>query len=563
MSNASAFKLDALDTRIKELVTYARERGGEDRSLLFRNLIDLFLTGKAPQKQPTRQQLINVIGALIPHVEEESRRTVAELLAHMSSPPLDLAVCLAKDNPSVVGPLLKSQAFDESDIIEIIAHTGRDHHQAIASRNDLSANVWIALARAAPKAAEYKQSASLSLWSEDLGTHNNVEEPQKATVTQLHPEQQTSESIVDYSASWQMTEQPADLKTTQPGDNRINSGHESVAEHSARQAASLRILRTDKDLISERIENANSAALSMATDRDYMGKADPEKDLRDALRPSDKEEYITNTAAEDSWSWRSDRDGIVTAVSEKAGYYLSHADRFVGQTILDVLSLNTKLGHPVSRAFQRRSAIHGAPIIFDTEKETSKHWTLDAKPVFSTGGGTFEGYQGQMTLVASHEKDKYEINSIDMGANTVFLDEQTFQGREAAPRTTITDENIDRTRTPAPTIETKKIQQPSDTFSNITTEALMAETAANAVKDVLAETLSSMLQSTQPKQPDPTSAKEPTSEIAATLQLLEEAISKLAETKSTGSAAPARLQAEIAAACLRSLKEQLDLDKAQ
>ena len=144
MDKVSAFDMNALDNRIKELVAFARERDGEDRTILFRNLVDLFLTDKAPQKSPTRLQLLDVIEALVPHVEADSRRTVADLLANMSKPPLDLALRLCRDRASLVTQLLKNISFDEDDITEPIKRTGREHHQILASREDLSANIWIA-----------------------------------------------------------------------------------------------------------------------------------------------------------------------------------------------------------------------------------------------------------------------------------------------------------------------------------------------------------------------------------------------------------------------------------
>ncbi|MBL4639517.1 MAG: hypothetical protein JKY57_03195 [Kordiimonadaceae bacterium] len=100
MNKVSAFDVNALDNRIKELVAYARERDGEDRTVLFRNLVDLFLTGKAPKKGPTRAQLLDVLEALVPHVDTESRRTVSELIASMSKPPIDLALRLCLDRAS-------------------------------------------------------------------------------------------------------------------------------------------------------------------------------------------------------------------------------------------------------------------------------------------------------------------------------------------------------------------------------------------------------------------------------------------------------------------------------
>ncbi|WP_262694659.1 hypothetical protein [Kordiimonas aquimaris] len=550
MNNTPAFELGAIDTRIKELVNYARERGGEDRSVLFRNLIDLFLTGKAPQKQPTRSQLIDVIEALIPHVEADSRRTVAELLARMSNPPVDLATCLAKDEPEVVGELLKSAAFDETDIIEIISQTGRDHHQAIASRQDLSANVWIALARAVPKANRMEKKSSLSLWSEDLGTQK-ASEKTIATVTELHKKD---------------AENTDEAEKTNIASSNTAIKPERAADAPDRQVASLRILRTDKDLISERIENANSSDIH-DTNLAMSPNLTTEKTKPSASNSAVKDIARLVDISPDTWSWRSDRDGIVLEISPNGAHLFLSTQSPVGENILGMLALSNKIGHPVSRAFQRRSAIHDAPIALEYTSEADRHWTLEAVPLFNPNNGVFEGYDGFLSRVIASEKDSYSFESIQEDAANLFLDDHGNNGLSKTP--VITNENIDRTRTPAPaSLDINTINKTDDTKTSMaaTAEKMMAETAANAVKDVLTETLASMLQSStseqsgaqsrsKPAQADPTSM----SEVKATLHLLEEAIATLANTDTDGGNVTSRLQSEIATACIRSLKEQLDL----
>lgn len=550
MNNTSAFELGAIDTRIKELVNYARERGGEDRSVLFRNLIDLFLTGKAPQKQPTRNQLIDVIEALIPHVEIDSRRTVAELLARMSNPPLDLAICLAKDEADVVGELLKSEAFDETDIIEIISQTGRDHHQAIASRQDLSANVWIALARAAPKANRTEKKSSLALWSEDLGAKKAIENT-TATITELHKK---SAENIDSALQADTAELDASTKT------------EHAVSSSDRQVASLRILRTDKDLISERIENAKASDIH-GTNLTMAPGAKPEETQPSTNNVASSDVTYLVDSSPDTWSWRSDRDGTVLEISPNGSRYFVSTQSPVGANILNMLALSNKIGHPVSRAFQRRSAIHDAPIVLEHTSEYDRYWTLEAVPLFSSNNGIFEGYEGILSRVIASEKDNYNIDSSPEEATSLFLDDHDKSAPADIP--VITNENIDRTVTPAPaSIDTvnKTANETAPTVAN--TEKMMAETAANAVKDVLTETLASMLQSTPGQSSALTqnqstqTGSEPMSEIKATLHLLEEAIATLANTDNDSSNVTSRLQSEIATACIRSLKEQLDLKDA-
>lgn len=598
MGNASAFELDALDTRIRELVAYARERDGEDRTLLFRNLVDLFLTGKAPQKQPTRSQLLDVIEALVPHVEPDGRRTVAELVANMSEPPLDLACRLAKDRPHLVGDLLRSTAFDEDDIIKLIECTGRDHHHVIASRNDLSANVWIALARAAPAAAPFDNQSTLALWRDDLGAIQDFSD--QPTVTPFR----TS------------TEAPAKNMTRAPHDN-IDAGQNGPANAvngqgspfptsnqgaDQRHAAQLRILRTDKDLIADRIIKSDEPMQTRAaTDEEIRGEYP-------AAKPT-TEEISQKETIQGGWVWRSDRDGFVVSVSDGGAHLFGPSVQLVGASILDMLSLNTKLGHPVSRAFQRRSTIHDAPLTLDVDNDRNRFWTLEARPVFSPNGGIFEGYHGLMSPIQPREDFELDFSPSYSSDTPVFIEESRANGTaglardEASERLagndTITDESIDRTRVPAPKTSTPKAPAPKTSAPEASTPVIsasgtrvspsadqsnsraeketdapnsnpLADIAANVVKDLIGESLAQALgnlgTNSASKQPDRDFQRqeppknEPTynaEEVAATLQIMEQALSALVSNGQTVGNSTLRLQTEIATACLKTLKEQM------
>lgn len=591
MGNASAFEMDALDTRIRELVAYARERDGEDRTLLFRNLVDLFLTGKAPRKQPTRDQLLDVIEALIPHVEPDGRRTVAELVAQMSEPPLDLVCRLAKDRPHLVGDLLRSTAFDEADIVELINCTGRDHHHVIASRNDLSANVWIALARAAPVAPPFDNQSTLALWRDDLGAFGQG---------------QSSETVTPFR-------DPANLETTQPavsgGDTTVKTQPTFVAadglSRSSTQAddggktSQLRILRTDKDLIADRIEKAS---LQMQTGADIeldpatteWGSTSGESHNPAIVSPGAEQNPASVQDVGGGWQWCSDRDGLVTAVSPRGQRLFDPNARLIGATILDMLGLNAKLGHPVSRAFQRRSTIHDAPLTLETKDGTNRFWTMEATPVFSSHGGLFEGYQGIMQPVTASAENELPLNAASPASTPLFTEEQAphtngvaepvaRSGNASTASDTLMDENIDRTLTPPPS--SRPAQKPSADKTTKTgpSSDQIKTIATDLIRDMISDSVAKALNpngliatnsdtsaiprsegektgiepdqaKSSPKAPEHT---ERADELAATLHILEQALSTMVISGQTAKNSALRLQTEIATACLKTLKEQI------
>lgn len=557
MGNASAFDLDALDTRIRELVAFARERDGEDRTLLFRNLVDLFLTGKAPKKQPTRGQLLDVIEALIPHVEPDGRRTVADLVANLAKPPLDLAFRLAKDRPHIVGDLLQSTAFDEDDIIELIARTGRDHHHVIASRSDLSANVWIALARAAPAAPPFDNPSTLALWRDDLGGDYGDDTVTPFRTTQNEPVSEAGQASVQ-----------SDQKISAPIEERSAEGQPydqgTIKTVETRHAAELRILRTDKDLIADRIEKAGE---NMQTAPETLKKTPQEttrKSHEETSEPNERNQrsrpIVPLAAGQGKWSWQSDRNGSILNVSDNGAQLYQRSQKLIGNSFLELLGLEDKLGHPISRAFQRRSPIHDAPVALDNDDVKLRFWTLEAIPVFSADTGIFEGYDGIMTPASAQAQPGLDFSD---------------QRPDTAPvRETIIDENIDRTAVPPPelapstrphnqasTVRTSRVTHDHPADAPKTNQPL-ADIASEVLKDLIGDSVTAAIgKNLRERQAELAKTKaegdQSESDLKATFHILEETLANLIEAGKASGNTNVRLQTEIATACFNTLKDQL------
>jgi len=620
VGKVSAFDMNALDSRIRELVAYARERDGEDRTTLFRSLVDMFLTGKAPVKQPTRAQLLDVVEALIPHVEPDSRRTVSEILAGQAKPPMDLVHRLVRDRASLMEDLLKNAPFDEDDIIELIGQTGREHHQILATRTDLSANVWIALARAAPAAPPFEGRSTLALWRDDLGTHPEDADDSAAIDEDLdarHLEEIEPRRVAVGGGS------AAVMTASSTGDSggfaatvtRLRPEGFSATQGLEKKAASLRILRTDEDLIAERMSDRTSAPETRmvgTTDQGADGGSHHLTGTGVSVETASETGALTETAPDTGepkkqrylrdpgpggWAWRSDRDGFITLVSPFAAKIYGGAGRLIGTAMLDMLGLNTKLDHPVSRAFQRRSTIHDAPISLPQLDTQLQHWTLEAAPVFNPTSGIFEGFEGILTPVkpATETKDADTLTY----DQPLFLDEEhdhidapaamparrkpapvpasfadspsvlqsAVENREAALATEQRmAESIVTTDEPA--TEAPK-RNPIADMINSTAAAMVREAVSDALSPLsprqeaaryseaedTGRTTAAAPESSAPESNAEQSAEQ--EEILATLQLLEESLARLAEAGEKGATAQVRLQSEIATACARALRSQL------
>ena len=559
VTKSSALEVGLMDARIQELVSFARDRDGEDRTILFRNLVDLFLTGKAPRKEPTRSQILDVVEAMIPHVEPESRRTVAELVSQLSDPPIDLIRRLVKDLPHLVGDLLLSPALTEEDIVDLIATTGREHHHIIASRTDLSANIWIALARAAPSARKAQAPSSLALWSDALGYSANSD--RESNLVPMHtPSKDVTLAPTQSSQANAITEVFRENEET-PGTD-MKSGE---VDHGARQAASLRILRTDKDLISDRLaDNTQKNAFKYP-----HGHANPaptsttHPSVPEQREMTQQQSVSLPAEPEDGgWCWRSDRDGLIIAVSNMGQNLFARASwqsqapsslqgvSIVGIGMLDLLNLNEKTGHPLARAFQRRSTVHDAPLTIETLEDGHKNWSLEAIPLFNSTSGAFEGYEGLMKPLSHEADDPVFTKEHTTRTNTVLHDDV----RKSSD--TLVDESIDRTVTPPPATRAVTEPKPNPTQVNNSIHEMTTNAVMQAIADALG-TAANPVSSDAPQLPSDSSATAAGGEddLDATLNLLEQSLSQILETSKN--AGGARLQAEIAAACLRTLRDQL------
>ncbi|WP_374763375.1 hypothetical protein [Yunchengibacter salinarum] len=353
--------MNALDSRIRDLVSYARSHDGEDRSTLFRNLIDLFLTNKAPGDKQVRSQILDVLEALIPHVEADERRIAADLLAGLSKPPMDLVMRLSRDRAALAAPLLRQAPYSEDDVITLIEETGRDHHQELSARDDLTANAWVALARATPggqPGSDRRDQSALALWRDDLGLHPNKAQDNDPAPGHGAPAKSRIEAEAETQAG------------TPPGAQASAPTREASAETDAD------MLFTEPDPISPPPDPAPPETSRADQSGDEGSPHPPEAP---APPPG-------------GWSWASDRDGLVVDTSPNAAALLGSSPAALLHTpMMDLLALNEKLGHPVARAFQRRGPIHDAPIFLASMPRGRKYWMLDATPRF-TADGQFLGY---------------------------------------------------------------------------------------------------------------------------------------------------------------------------
>ncbi|MBL4639518.1 MAG: hypothetical protein JKY57_03200 [Kordiimonadaceae bacterium] len=534
----------------------------------------------------------------------------------------------------LVAELLSNVAFDEDDIIELIKRTGREHHQILAAREDLSANVWIALARAAPSAPPFDHQSTIALWSDDLGilrTGTNHATPTAPSAT-ISP-QATTPSIApvktaEVKSISSVTRFPAEkvtARTSQSGKSRI------------------RIIKTDEDLLAERSqlnqlarpedpapELINSTSFRSPSNDRPDGTGGSAGKNTSTVSPSSSDKIASaegpqtwadtphNTAdglgqqpqvpeleikapikdpGPGGWAWRSDRDGLITSISPYGKTILGSNITNADATIMDLLGLNHKLGHPVARAFQRRSTIHDAPIFLADLNQTDQHWTLEATPFFSSGGGIFDGYEGILTPISAQQAEPQLPTAVETGA--VFLDDVLPDGSENSETSFESKDalegilaglgqkiSLEARSAPAPKNEATvpKAEAAVPKKRPTTVSNPISAAAASAIKDAIAETLSPISKTMptsrvtakpaptdagMPKTAAPTEAytaaytapfQTPTSnnaKILATLDFLEEALGRLHTASASNNPTHTRLQHEIAAACARTLREQI------
>lgn len=357
----------AFDSRVRELVTLARDRDRQDRTVLFRHLVKLFLDGNAPSREEPRDRLLEIVDALIPHVEIAARRTAADQLLAAQDPPLDLAEQFALDEIQVAEPLLRHMPFTHEQLIDIIGRTRRSHHQAIATRGDLSIRHWIALARAKSDAGEPASPfSSADLWRDDLG------EPKAEGG---HPVEQREEHPMSVPSA----EHPAEPRPT-PGEPAPVHAEEPAAE-----------------AVPEIPQELQDSPPELEPEPE--GRSDPA-----AMPPEPAAEAAVgktgalSDAGRGVWCWSSDRDGRVTALSPGASRaFGDKAGAMIGRSLEDVFAALDMAYHRsrLAESVQRRGPLRDVPVRIEEPGGGVRTWVLRAKARFSFPQGRFEGYMGE------------------------------------------------------------------------------------------------------------------------------------------------------------------------
>jgi len=126
-------------------MTLAQARPEERDGTLLRAATALFCQEPAHDRDAVRRYEQLAIH-LLPKLKPNDRAFVASLLGGRQDAPPSVMRLLARDAIGVAGPVLRhSKSLSTIDLLGVIATTGVDHHQLIAGRSDLSADVLRAL----------------------------------------------------------------------------------------------------------------------------------------------------------------------------------------------------------------------------------------------------------------------------------------------------------------------------------------------------------------------------------------------------------------------------------
>ncbi len=147
-----------------DLMTLAQARPEDRDANLLRAATALFCQEPTHDRDAVRRYEQLAIH-LLPKVKANDRAYIASMLGSRGDAPPAVLRLLARDEIGIAGPVLRqSPVLSTIDLLGIIASTGRDHHQMIAGRTDLNADVLraLAIARQKAKAAEASDSQAES-----------------------------------------------------------------------------------------------------------------------------------------------------------------------------------------------------------------------------------------------------------------------------------------------------------------------------------------------------------------------------------------------------------------
>jgi uncharacterized protein (DUF2336 family) len=126
----------------------APPESGQARKILLRRLIDYIALPGSQVAPQDRSMGGDILLDMLFHATDEERSHCAHRLAVMSEAPRRVLRYLAQCKIEIARPLLEdSEAFDSSDLLEIIDHVSTEHRVLIARRKKVPVSVCDALSR--------------------------------------------------------------------------------------------------------------------------------------------------------------------------------------------------------------------------------------------------------------------------------------------------------------------------------------------------------------------------------------------------------------------------------
>ncbi len=129
-------------SRLKQLISLAKEDSSEKRGSLLREITDVFMAAPDRYTSTEMQHFDVIMSKVTESVEAQLRREIAEKLADSPTAPKGLLRQLALDEIHVAEPVLKrSQALSEDDMIRVIRQRGQEHMKALTQRREIPETV--------------------------------------------------------------------------------------------------------------------------------------------------------------------------------------------------------------------------------------------------------------------------------------------------------------------------------------------------------------------------------------------------------------------------------------
>ncbi|MEL6827897.1 MAG: DUF2336 domain-containing protein [Pseudomonadota bacterium] len=123
---------------------------GQARKILLRRLIDYIALPGSQVAPQDRSMGGDILLDMLLHATDEERLLCSSRLAEMSEAPRRVLRYLAQCDLEIARPLLEaSEAFDSSDLLEIVDHVSTDHRLLVAGRKKVPIAVCDALSRRA------------------------------------------------------------------------------------------------------------------------------------------------------------------------------------------------------------------------------------------------------------------------------------------------------------------------------------------------------------------------------------------------------------------------------